>query len=159
MPTHSFDNDAPQVRIKKERNKALAEARQLKSQLRDMLSKPLMMRGVSAKYLTGRNTVGLIDQLVTGTGMPMVSSRSHESCDSLNSLQVTLNCSEWRPRLLSTTSQSRHRILSRSERRRRWRSSRRRQSRRKRLRLDAFAVDSSHLAMSFLDTQRAPDEA
>ncbi|GAA6016893.1 hypothetical protein JCM11491_006904 [Sporobolomyces phaffii] len=65
---YDFDNDAPQVRIKKERNKALAEARQLKSQLRDMLSKPLMMRGVSAKYLTGRNTVGLIDQLVTGTG-------------------------------------------------------------------------------------------
>lgn len=56
------------MRTKKERNKALAEARQLRSQLRDMLSKPLMMRGVSAKYLTGRNTVGLIDQLVGGTG-------------------------------------------------------------------------------------------
>jgi len=68
-PSHfSFDNDSPQVRTKKERNKALAEARQLRSQLRDMLSKPLMMRGVSAKYLTGRNTVGLIDQLVGGTG-------------------------------------------------------------------------------------------
>ncbi|GAA5941103.1 ATP-dependent RNA helicase [Sporobolomyces koalae] len=65
---YDFDNDSPQVRTKRERNKALAEARQLKSQLRDMLSKPLMMRGVSAKYLTGRNTVGLIDQLVTGTG-------------------------------------------------------------------------------------------
>ncbi|GAA5843932.1 hypothetical protein JCM3766R1_006108 [Sporobolomyces carnicolor] len=65
---YDFDNDAPQVRLKRERNKALAEARQLKAQLREMLSKPLMMRGVSAKYLTGRNTVGLIDQLVTGTG-------------------------------------------------------------------------------------------
>ncbi|GAA5993561.1 hypothetical protein JCM5350_002806 [Sporobolomyces pararoseus] len=65
---NDFDNDSPQVRTKKERNKALAEARQLKAQLKDMLSKPLMMRGVSAKYLTGRNTVGLIDQLVTGTG-------------------------------------------------------------------------------------------
>ncbi|GAA6059528.1 hypothetical protein JCM10212_006026 [Sporobolomyces blumeae] len=65
---YNSDQDAPQVQTKKQRNKALAQARDLKAQLQDMLRKPLMMRGVSAKYLTGRNTVGLIDQLVTGTG-------------------------------------------------------------------------------------------
>lgn len=33
-----------------------------------MLDKPLMMRGVSAKYLTTRGRVGFVDQLVEGTG-------------------------------------------------------------------------------------------
>lgn len=33
-----------------------------------MLDKPLMMRGVSAKYITTRGRVGFVDQLVDGTG-------------------------------------------------------------------------------------------
>ncbi|SGY73122.1 BQ5605_C005g03263 [Microbotryum silenes-dioicae] len=44
------------------------ELKMLKGELQKMLDKPLMMRGISAKYLTTRATVGLVDQLVDGTG-------------------------------------------------------------------------------------------
>ncbi|SCV69134.1 BQ2448_2154 [Microbotryum intermedium] len=44
------------------------ELKMLKAELQKMLDKPLMMRGISAKYLTTRATVGLVDQLVEGTG-------------------------------------------------------------------------------------------
>jgi ATP-dependent RNA helicase DDX24/MAK5 len=48
------------------KNKA-AKVKALKAELAALLAKPLMMRGVSAKYLTTRNTVDFVDQLVGGT--------------------------------------------------------------------------------------------
>ncbi|GAA5830226.1 hypothetical protein JCM11251_001275 [Rhodosporidiobolus azoricus] len=53
---------------KKQRAQVQAQVRGLKAQLEAMLKKPLMVRGVSAKYITTRGTVGLVDQLVGGTG-------------------------------------------------------------------------------------------
>ncbi|GAA5888988.1 hypothetical protein JCM5296_002767 [Sporobolomyces johnsonii] len=64
----SDDPDAPQASSKKQRSRGAAQVRDLKAQLHAMLSKPLMVRGVSAKYLTTRGTVGFVDQLVGGTG-------------------------------------------------------------------------------------------
>ncbi|GAA5952011.1 hypothetical protein JCM21900_000114 [Sporobolomyces salmonicolor] len=64
----SDDPDAPQTSSKKQRSRGAAQVRDLKAQLHAMLSKPLMVRGVSAKYLTTRGTVGFVDQLVGGTG-------------------------------------------------------------------------------------------
>lgn len=49
------------------KNKA-AKVKELKHQLQALLDKPLMMRGVSAKYITTRGRVGFVDQLVGGTG-------------------------------------------------------------------------------------------
>ncbi|GAA5968135.1 hypothetical protein JCM11641_003744 [Rhodosporidiobolus odoratus] len=62
------DPDAPRTTSKRQRNQAIARARGLRSQLDALLSKPLMVRGVSAKYLTTRGTVGFVDQLIGGTG-------------------------------------------------------------------------------------------
>ncbi|GAA6009113.1 hypothetical protein JCM10207_004098, partial [Rhodosporidiobolus poonsookiae] len=62
------DPDAPSHSTKRQRAQATAQVRQLKAQLDALLARPLMVRGVSAKYLTGRGTVGLVDQLVGGTG-------------------------------------------------------------------------------------------
>ncbi|GAA5956239.1 hypothetical protein JCM10213_000983 [Rhodosporidiobolus nylandii] len=52
---------------KKQRAQIQGKARALKQQLDALLAKPLMMRGVSAKYITTRGTAGLVDQLVGGT--------------------------------------------------------------------------------------------
>ncbi|BGP06000.1 ATP-dependent RNA helicase [Rhodotorula toruloides] len=62
------DGDGPQRSSKKQRGQAIASARQLKAELDNLLKKPLMVRGVSAKYLTTRSKIGLVDQLVGGTG-------------------------------------------------------------------------------------------
>ncbi|BGP30029.1 ATP-dependent RNA helicase [Rhodotorula toruloides] len=62
------DGDGPQRSSKKQRGQAIAHARQLKAELDNLLKKPLMVRGVSAKYLTTRSKIGLVDQLVGGTG-------------------------------------------------------------------------------------------
>lgn len=64
----SSDGDGPPRSSKKQRGQALAHARALKAELDNLLTKPLMVRGVSAKYLTTRGKVGLVDQLVGGTG-------------------------------------------------------------------------------------------
>ncbi|KWU46439.1 P-loop containing nucleoside triphosphate hydrolase protein [Rhodotorula sp. JG-1b] len=61
------DGDAPRASSKKERSKKAYQARALRQQLDELLRKPLMVRGISAKYLTTRNKVGLVDQLVGGT--------------------------------------------------------------------------------------------
>lgn len=63
----SSDGDAPRASSKKERSKKAYQARALRQQLDELLRKPLMVRGISAKYLTTRNKVGLVDQLVGGT--------------------------------------------------------------------------------------------
>lgn len=63
----SSDGDAPRASSKKERSKLAYQNRALRQQLDDLLRKPLMVRGISAKYLTTRNKVGLVDQLVGGT--------------------------------------------------------------------------------------------
>lgn len=63
----SSDGDAPRTSSKKQRSQKAYQARVLRQQLDDLLRKPLMVRGVSAKYLTTRNKVGLVDQLVAGT--------------------------------------------------------------------------------------------
>ncbi|GAA6037143.1 hypothetical protein JCM8097_008757 [Rhodosporidiobolus ruineniae] len=62
------DEDSVQASSRKERGKAAAQVKGLKAQLDQMLKKPLMVRGVSAKYITTRGTAGLVDQLVSGTG-------------------------------------------------------------------------------------------
>ncbi|BGP22772.1 DEAD (asp-glu-ala-asp) box containing, RNA helicase [Rhodotorula toruloides] len=62
------DGDGPQRSSKKQRGQAIARARQLKTELDNLLKRPLMVRGVSAKYLTTRSKIGLVDQLVGGTG-------------------------------------------------------------------------------------------
>jgi len=67
-PLHSSDPDGPVVPSRKKRSQSAAKVRALRSELDALLRKPLMVRGVSAKYLTTRGTVGLVDQLVGGTG-------------------------------------------------------------------------------------------
>ncbi|GAA5951965.1 hypothetical protein JCM8115_005291 [Rhodotorula mucilaginosa] len=61
------DGDAPRASSKKQRSKKAYQARALRQELDELLRKPLMVRGISAKYLTTRNKVGLVDQLVGGT--------------------------------------------------------------------------------------------
>ena len=39
----------------------------MRANLKQLLDKPLMMRGVSAKYLTTRNSSSFVDQLIDGT--------------------------------------------------------------------------------------------
>lgn len=63
----SSDGDAPRASSKKQRSKKAYQARALRQELDELLRKPLMVRGISAKYLTTRNKVGLVDQLVGGT--------------------------------------------------------------------------------------------
>ncbi|GAA5904583.1 hypothetical protein JCM8208_004822 [Rhodotorula glutinis] len=62
------DPDGPVQPSRKKRSQSAAKVRALRTQLDALLRKPLMVRGVSAKYLTTRGTVGLVDQLVGGTG-------------------------------------------------------------------------------------------
>jgi ATP-dependent RNA helicase DDX24/MAK5 len=40
----------------------------MRAELQALLDKPLMMRGISGKYITTRGRVGFVDQLVEGTG-------------------------------------------------------------------------------------------
>ncbi|GAA5848483.1 hypothetical protein JCM8547_004527 [Rhodosporidiobolus lusitaniae] len=64
------DEDDPRVGGgggKKKRQYMLAKNRTLRAELEGLLKRPLMVRGASAKYLTTRGTVGLVDQLVGGT--------------------------------------------------------------------------------------------
>lgn len=46
----------------------------LKAELQKLLDKPLMMRGISTKYITTRGRVGFVDQLVGGTSKSSYSS-------------------------------------------------------------------------------------
>ncbi|GAA5996125.1 ATP-dependent RNA helicase [Rhodotorula paludigena] len=62
------DADPAQVSSRKQRAQSQARSRALRAELDQLLAKPLMLRGVSAKYLTTRGRVGLVDQLVGGTG-------------------------------------------------------------------------------------------
>ncbi|BGP37829.1 ATP-dependent RNA helicase [Rhodotorula kratochvilovae] len=62
------DPDAPRTTTRKQRGAAHAKLRALRDELDALLRRPLMVRGVSAKYITTRGTVGLVDQLVGGTG-------------------------------------------------------------------------------------------
>ncbi|GJN88616.1 hypothetical protein Rhopal_001582-T1 [Rhodotorula paludigena] len=62
------DADSAQVSSRKQRAQSQARSRALRAELDQLLAKPLMVRGVSAKYLTTRGRVGLVDQLVGGTG-------------------------------------------------------------------------------------------
>ncbi|GAA5938732.1 hypothetical protein JCM3775_001976 [Rhodotorula graminis] len=62
------DPDGPVQPSRKKRSQSAAKVRALRTQLDALLRKPLMVRGASAKYLTTRGTVGLVDQLVGGTG-------------------------------------------------------------------------------------------
>lgn len=67
----SFSDEEDSGKKKKSSRKSKgqqAKARELQAQLTALLKKPLMMRGISSKYLTTRNRVGLVDQLVDGTG-------------------------------------------------------------------------------------------
>lgn len=66
--THSSDADSAQVSSRKQRAQSQARSRALRAELDQLLAQPLMVRGVSAKYLTTRGRVGLVDQLVGGTG-------------------------------------------------------------------------------------------
>lgn len=52
---------------KKERKRQSGMIKALKAELKDALSRPVMVRGISSKYITGRNRVGFVDQLVGGT--------------------------------------------------------------------------------------------
>lgn len=57
---------------KKKAKSKQAKVSQMRAELQALLDKPLMMRGISGKYITTRGRVGFVDQLVEGTG---------ESCD------------------------------------------------------------------------------
>ncbi|KAM0753840.1 P-loop containing nucleoside triphosphate hydrolase protein [Meredithblackwellia eburnea MCA 4105] len=63
-----LDEDNNKKSSKKKVNAKAAKAKALKAELQALLDKPLMMRGVSAKYITTRGRVGFVDQLVNGTG-------------------------------------------------------------------------------------------
>ncbi|GAA6055745.1 hypothetical protein JCM3770_006136 [Rhodotorula araucariae] len=62
------DPDGPRPTTRKQRGAVHARLRALRDELDALLRRPLMVRGVSAKYLTTRGTVGLVDQLIGGTG-------------------------------------------------------------------------------------------
>ncbi|GAA5885370.1 hypothetical protein JCM6882_009590 [Rhodosporidiobolus microsporus] len=64
----SDEEGGARLSSKKQRAQVQAQVRGLKGQLDALLKKPLMVRGVSAKYITTRGTVGFVDQLVGGTG-------------------------------------------------------------------------------------------
>lgn len=69
LSTHSF-SDGNEDSTKKSRKAIKSKAFQVKSlkaELQVLLNKPLMMRGISTKYLTTRGRVGFVDQLVGGT--------------------------------------------------------------------------------------------
>ncbi|KAK4058750.1 ATP-dependent RNA helicase [Microbotryomycetes sp. JL221] len=53
---------------KKARRAQQYELRNMKAELKHLLSRPVAVRGISSKYLTTRNRVGFVDQLVSGTG-------------------------------------------------------------------------------------------
>lgn len=54
-------------KTRKQAKSKAAKVKALKAELQALLDKPLMMRGVSAKYITTRGRVDLVDQLVSGT--------------------------------------------------------------------------------------------
>lgn len=65
------DDDATSAKKKQSKKAARSQAGKVKvlqAELKQKLSKPIMMRGISAKYLTTRGRVGFVDQLVSGTG-------------------------------------------------------------------------------------------
>jgi ATP-dependent RNA helicase DDX24/MAK5 len=65
----SEDEDNPRsLSTKKRRAHTQGKGRAIRAELEALLRKPLMMRGVSAKYLTTRGTAGLVDQLISGKG-------------------------------------------------------------------------------------------
>jgi hypothetical protein len=63
-------SDAEESGTKKSRKELKSKAAKVKilrAELQAMLDKPLMMRGLSAKYITTRGRVGFVDQLAGGT--------------------------------------------------------------------------------------------
>lgn len=72
---NSFSDEDNAKKSKKQLKNKAAKVKELKNELQALLDKPLMMRGVSAKYITTRGRVGFVDQLVGGTGEPLLSQR------------------------------------------------------------------------------------
>ncbi|KAK4701559.1 ATP-dependent RNA helicase DDX24/MAK5, partial [Phenoliferia sp. Uapishka_3] len=60
------DGEATGVKSRKQLKGKAAKVKVLRAQLQAMLDTPLMMRGISAKYITTRGRVGFVDQLVDG---------------------------------------------------------------------------------------------
>ncbi|KAL8292938.1 hypothetical protein RQP46_000632 [Phenoliferia psychrophenolica] len=61
------DGEATGQKSRKQLKNKAAKVKALKGQLQAMLDTPLMMRGISAKYITTRGRIGFVDQLVDGT--------------------------------------------------------------------------------------------
>lgn len=69
-PIHSLsdgENSGNKNSRKKKKSKQ-ANVTRMRAELQALLDKPLMMRGISGKYITTRGRVGFVDQLVEGTG-------------------------------------------------------------------------------------------
>lgn len=67
MSSFSDADETGTKKSRKELKSKAAKVKVLRAELQAMLDKPLMMRGVSAKYITTRGRVGFVDQLVGGT--------------------------------------------------------------------------------------------
>lgn len=71
-PSSFSDGEATGQKSRKQLKNKAAKVKALKGQLQAMLDTPLMMRGISAKYITTRGRIGFVDQLVDGTSaLPM----------------------------------------------------------------------------------------
>ncbi|KAM0792433.1 hypothetical protein ACM66B_005110 [Microbotryomycetes sp. NB124-2] len=60
--------DASTTTTKKSRKAQQYQIKSMKEELKQLLRQPVRVRGISSKYLTTRNRVGFVDQLIRGTG-------------------------------------------------------------------------------------------
>ncbi|ORY72598.1 P-loop containing nucleoside triphosphate hydrolase protein [Leucosporidium creatinivorum] len=67
MDLSDGENSGNKNSRKKKKSKQ-ANVTRMRAELQALLDKPLMMRGISGKYITTRGRVGFVDQLVEGTG-------------------------------------------------------------------------------------------
>lgn len=66
---------------RKKKKSKQANVTRMRAELQALLDKPLMMRGISGKYITTRGRVGFVDQLVEGTGESQLVSLHSEPRD------------------------------------------------------------------------------